>query len=448
MRAVKIAALQLALIFLVVLPAHALNVEVANFKLANGMEVVVIPNNRAPVVTHMVWYRVGSADEVSGKSGLAHFLEHLMFKGTTKHPPGEFDRFIDINGGEGNAFTTRDYTAYFQRIASDRLALMMELEADRMQNLVLTDENVLPELSVVREERRERTDNDPSALLGEQVDAAMYTAHPYGKPVIGWMSEVAKLTREDAMAFYRAHYTPANAVLVVAGDVTPEQVKVLAEKYYGVLKNTFTPEPRVRTAEPDPIASRRVTLVDARAASPVMQRSYLAPSYATANGREALALDLLADILGNGTQSRLYKNLVVDQKIAAQAAAWYSGDQLDSGTFGVYGAPNPGADVAKVEAAIDAVLADILKNGVTQKELDRVRNQAIAERVYTLDNQAALARMAGVALTTGLSARSIFDRDIDIEKVTLDDIRQAAEKYITLKRSVTGTLLPETQTLN
>ena len=354
--------------------------EVANFKLANGMEVVVIPNNRAPVVTHMVWYRVGSADEVSGKSGLAHFLEHLMFKGTSKHPPGEFDRLIDINGGEGNAFTTRDYTAYFQRIASDRLELMMELEADRMQNLVLTDENVLPELDVVREERRERTDNDPSALLGEQVDAAMYTAHPYGKPVIGWMSEVAKLTRDDAMAFYRAHYTPANAVLVVAGDVTPEQVKVLAEKYYGVLKNTFTPEPRVRTAEPDPIASRRVTLVDARAASPVVQRSYLAPSYATANGREALALDLLADILGNGTQSRLYKNLVIDQKIAAHAAAWFSGDQLDSGTFGVYGAPNPGADVAKVEAAIDAILADVLKNGVTQKELDRVRNQAIAEQ--------------------------------------------------------------------
>jgi zinc protease len=448
MRAVKIAVLQLVLIFLVILPAQAMNVEVSDFKLANGMEVVVIPNNRAPVVTHMVWYRVGSADEVSGKSGLAHFLEHLMFKGTTKHPPGEFDRFIDINGGEGNAFTTRDYTAYFQRIASDRLELMMELEADRMQNLVLTDENVLPELEVVREERRERTDNDPSALLGEQVDAAMYTAHPYGKPVIGWMSEVAKLTRDDAMAFYRAHYTPANAVLVVAGDVTPEQVKVLAEKYYGVLKNTFAPEPRVRTTEPDPIASRRVTLVDARAASPIMQRSYLAPSYATANGRDALALDLLADILGNGTQSRLYKNLVVDQKIAAQAAAWYSGDQLDSGTFGVYGAPNPGADVGKVEAAIDVILADVVKNGVTQKELDRVRNQAIAEQVYTLDNQAALARMAGVALTTGLSARSIFDRDIDIEKVTLDDIRQVAEKFIVLKRSVTGILLPETQTQN
>jgi zinc protease len=448
MRAANIAALFLALLFAIVLPARALDIEVSSFRLANGMEVVVIPNNRAPVVTHMVWYRVGSADEVSGKSGIAHFLEHLMFKGTSKHPPGEFDHLIDINGGEGNAFTTRDYTAYFQRIASDRLELMMELEADRMQNLVLTDENVLPELDVVREERRERTDNDPSALLAEQIDAAMYTAHPYGKPIIGWMSEVAKLTKDDALAFYRAHYTPANAVLVVAGDTTPEQVKILAEKYYGVLKNTFTPSARQRTQEPEPIAARRVTLVDARAATPVVQRSYLAPSYAAASGREAMALDLLADILGNGTQSRIYKGLVVEQKIAAMGGAWYTGDQLDSGTFGVYGAPNPGIDLGKVEAAIDAVLADVLKNGVTQKELDRVRNQAIAERVYTLDNQAALARMAGVALTTGLSARSIFDRDVEMEKVTLDDIKLAAAKIIVLKRSVTGILLPETQTLN
>ncbi|MGB8313589.1 MAG: pitrilysin family protein, partial [Aestuariivirga sp.] len=317
-----------------------------------------------------------------------------------------------------------------------------------MQNLVLTDANVLPELDVVREERRERTDNDPSALLGEQIEAAMYTAHPYGKPVIGWMSEVAKLTKDDAVAFYKAHYTPANAILVVAGDVEPDQVRRMAEKHYGVLKNTFMPTKRERTVEPDPIAARRVTLVDQRAASPIIQRSYLAPSYALAQGRESLALDLLADILGGGTQSRLYKGLVVEQKLAAQAGAWYTGDQLDSGTFGVYGAPNPGVEAGKVEAAIDVILADLLKNGVTQKELDRVRNQAIAERVYTLDDQASLARMAGVAMATGLSARSIFDRDIEIEKVTLADLKAAAEKFIVLKRSVTGILLPETQTLN
>ncbi len=443
MRCLKILVLQIALLCLAVAPASAMNIEVTNFKLANGMEVVVIPDHRAPVVTHMVWYRVGSADEVSGKSGLAHFLEHLMFKGTTKNPFGVFDRLIDINGGEGNAFTTRDYTAYFQRIASDRLGLMMELEADRMQNLVLTDENVLPELDVVREERRERTENDPSALLAEQIDAAMYTAHPYGKPVIGWMSEVAKLTREDALAFYKAHYTPANAILIVAGDAQPEQVKALAEKYYGVLKNTFTPMPRLRTPEPAPIAARRVIMTDPRASTPIFQRSYLGPTYSTTENRDAYALDLLADILGSGTQSRLYKSLVIDQKIAAQAAAWYAGDALDNGSFGVYAAPNPGVELDKVEAAVDAILADILKNGVTQKELDRVRDKSIAEQVYTLDDQATLARIAGAGVATGLDARAVFSRDVEMLKVSLDDIREAAAKVIRINRSVTGILSPE-----
>jgi zinc protease len=228
----------------------ALDVTIEEFALDNGMQVVVIPDRRAPVVTHSVWYRVGSADEAAGKSGLAHFLEHLMFKGTAKFPFGEFDKILERNGAQGNAFTTRDYTAYYQRIASDRLAIVMELEADRMQNLVLNDENVLPELSVVREERRQRTDNDPVSLLAEQVEAAMFSAHPYGRPVIGWMSDVAKLTRQDAMDFYRANYTPANAVLIVAGDVTPSQVKSLAEKYYGPLVNTCIPKPRSRTPEP------------------------------------------------------------------------------------------------------------------------------------------------------------------------------------------------------
>jgi zinc protease len=448
MRAVKLSVLHFFLLLFIIVPAHAMNLDVTNFKLANGLEVVVIPDHRAPVVTHMVWYRVGSADEVSGKSGLAHFLEHLMFKGTTKHPFGEFDHLVDVNGGEGNAFTTRDYTAYFQRIASDRLPLVMELEADRMQNLVLTDENVLPELQVVREERRMRTENDPSALLSEQIDAAMYTAHPYGKPVIGWMSEVAKLTKDDAVAFYKAHYTPANALLIVAGDVTPEQVKMLAEKYYGGLKNTFTPTPRVRTAEPAPIASRRVAMTDARASSPIFQRSYLGPSYSTAEGREANALDLLGDILGSGTQSRLYKSLVVEQKLASNVGAWYTGDGLDYGTFGVYGVPNSGVDVSKVEAATDVVIADILKNGVSQQELDRVRNKALAEQVYLLDDQSSLARIFGVGLMTGLTVQKLLDSDVETAKVTPDDIKQAAAKIIQLKRSVTGVLLPDTPVQN
>ena len=448
MRVAKIVTLHILVMFLSVLPASAMKLDVTDFKLANGMEVVVIPDHRAPVVTHMLWYQVGSADETSGKSGLAHFLEHLMFKGTTNRKPGEFSHLVDINGGEENAFTTSDYTAYYQRIASDRLGLMMELEADRMQNLVLTDENVLPELQVVREERRTRTENDPSALLEEQIDAALYTAHPYGKPVIGWMSEVAKLTRDDAIAFYKAHYTPANAILVVAGDATPDQVRALAEKYYGPLKNTFMPAPRVRTEEPEPIAARRVIMTDARASSPVFQRSYLGPSYAIAQGREAFALDLLADILGSGTQSKFYKSLVVEQKIASSAGAWFNADNLDSGTLGVYGVPNTGVDLGKVEAAIDVILADVVAHGVTQTELDRVRNKAQAEQVYLFDDQEKLARIAGAGLMTGLSIKDLLDRDNEVAKVTLEDIKHAAAKVIVLKRSVTGILSPESLVQN
>ena len=448
MRFLKYSLLQIFVLISFILPAHALNLDVTNFTLANGMEVVVIPDHRAPVVTHMVWYRVGSADEVSGKSGLAHFLEHLMFKGTTKHPFGEFDHLVDVNGGEGNAFTTRDYTGYFQRIAADRLPLVMELEADRMQNLVLTDENVLPELQVVREERRTRTENDPQALLGEQIDAAMYIAHPYGKPVIGWMSEVAALTRADAMEFYKAHYTPANAILVVAGDVTPDAVKTLAEKYYGTLKNTFTPTKRIRTKEPDPIAARRVLMSDPRASSPIFQRSYLAPSYSTGVGRETHALDLLGDIVGSGTQSRMYQKLVVEQKLASGVGAWFSGDGLDYGTFGVYAMPNSGVDVSKVEAATDVILADILKNGVTQQELDRVRNKALAEEIYLLDDQASLARITGVALMTGSTVKDILDRDTQTALVTPDEIKQAAAKVVQSNRSVTGILVPDSPVQN
>ncbi len=253
--------------------ARALDIDVTQFTLDNGLQVVVIPDHRAPVVTHMVWYKIGAADEPKGKAGIAHFLEHLMFKGTDKVPPGEFSKIVRRNGGEDNAFTSQDFTAYYQRIAKDRLDLVMSLEADRMQNLKLTDEAVLPERDVVKEERRMRTDNDPASLLSEQIDAALYLAHPYGKPVIGWMDEVAKLSRQDAIDFYHQYYTPKNAILVVAGDVTPEEVKALAEKYYAPLKNTADPPPRMRTPEPEPIAARRVAKQDPKVAPPSVQRT-------------------------------------------------------------------------------------------------------------------------------------------------------------------------------
>ncbi len=312
-----------------------------------------------------------------------------------------------------------------------------------MQNLLLTDENVLPELQVVQEERRERTDNDPSSLLGEQLEAVMYAAHPYGKPVIGWMSEVMQLTRQDAVDYYRAHYTPANAILVVAGDVTAEEVKRLAEKHYGALKNGFKPAARKRTMEPAPIAARRVIMKDARAASPIIQRSYLAPSYATAKGRQAEALDVLAEILGGGTQSRLYRKLVVEQKLAAYTGAWYSGDALDYGGFGVYGAPNAGIDLDKVEQAIDEVIADVVRSGVTQGELDRARAKLLADNVYALDNQATLARIFGSALATGSTVADVLGWDAEIEKLKAADIGMAAVQVLKIEASVTGRLIPE-----
>lgn len=424
-------------------PARALDVDVSSFTLGNGMQVVVIPDRRAPVVTHMVWYKVGAADEPQGKAGIAHFLEHLMFKGTPKYPDGAFSRIIRANGGEDNAFTSQDYTAYHQRIMKERLPLVMELEADRMQNLVLTDENVVPERAVVQEERRERIENEPGGLLSEQIDAALFTAHPYGKPIIGWMSEVEQLTRQDALDFYAQHYEPANAILIVAGDVTPDEVKTLAERYYGPLQNKRPVAERRRTAEPEPNAERRVTIRDARASAPTWQRQYITPAARHLPQREELAMSLLADILGGGNQSRLYQKLTVEKKIAAYAGAWFSADSLDYGTFGLYAAPNPGNAVEDVEKAIDAVLADLAAKGITAEELERSRNSVIAGATYLLDSQEALARVFGVSLTTGQTIDDIMNWERDIAAVTVEDVNKAARTAFEAKASVTGILLPE-----
>ena len=424
-------------------PARALDIDVTSFTLANGMQVVVIPDHRAPVVTHMVWYKTGAADETQGKAGVAHLLEHLMFKGTPTHPNDTFDRLLRANGGDGNAFTTQDYTAYFQKVMKDRLPLVMELEADRMQNLELTDQTVLPELSVVLEERRQRIDNEPSGLLNEQMDAAMYTAHPYGKPVIGWMPQVSKLTRQDAMDFYAAHYEPENAILIVAGDVTPDEVKTLAERYYGPLKNKRPVPERVRAEEPAPNAERRVTMTDPRVSTPGWQRQYLTPSARQLPQREELAMSLLAEIIGGGNQSRFYQTLNIDKKLAAYSGAWFDADQLDYGNFGLYASPNPGVTIEAVEKQVDAILNDVVTKGVTQEELDRSRNSMIASAVYLLDSQDKLARLFGVALATGQSIDDVKNWDKDLATVTVDDVNKAARSILKPNASVTGVLLPE-----
>lgn len=422
--------------------ALALNIDVTTFTLANGLQVVVIPDHRAPVVTHMVWYKVGAADEPKGKAGIAHFLEHLLFKGTPKHPAGEFSRILRRNGAEENAFTTQDYTGYYQRISKDRLELVMELESDRMAHLQLSEKDVVPELAVVQEERSSRVDNEPSSLLVEQMDAALFTAHPYGKPVIGWMSEVMKLDYRDAMAFYRASYTPANAIVVVAGDIAPDEVRRLAEKYYGALPNTFTPEPRLRTQEPEPIAARRIIMSDPRMGIDLVQRSYLVPSFSTATVKEAAALDVLADIVGGNASARLSKRLVDKDKVAQEAGAFYSADEMDYGKVVVYAAAAPGSDVSRAEQVIDQVLSEVIEKGVTADELSLAKKRLRAELIYSVDAQSALARLFGEALATGNTIEDVLTYTDRLNEVTAEEVKAVAAKYLRIERSVTGIITP------
>jgi zinc protease len=430
------------------LPGRALaEPEVGHFTLGNGLEVVVVPDHRTPVVTHMVWYKVGSADEPVGKSGIAHFLEHLMFKGTEKNPAGRFSQTVATIGGQENAFTTTDYTGYFQRTTREHLEQLMTFEADRMTGLVLTDANVLPERDVVLEEYNMRVANSPEARLGEQVSAALYLNHPYGRPVIGWRQEIEVLNREDALAFYRRFYTPNNAVVVITGDVTTAEVRPLAEKTYGKVPRVAETGPRLRPQEPPPTAVRQVTLADPRVGQPSLQRSYLVPSYSKQKGNEAEALDVLARILGHGSTGRLYRALVVDKNLASNAGAWYQGSALDATRFGVFATPQPGVAFNDLEAAMDRVIAEVAKNGVTAEELDRAKTRLIADSVYAQDNQATLARWYGVALTTGSTVDDVRKWPDRVRAVTADAVRDAAKTWLDKRRSVTGYLVKELPTL-
>ena len=419
--------------------------DVADFTLANGLEVVVIPDHRAPVVTHMVWYKVGGADETAGKSGLAHFLEHLMFKGTEKNPGGSFSADVSEIGGQENAFTASDYTGFYQRVPREHLKEMMTLEADRMTGLVLTDDVVRPELNVVLEEQNMRIANNPAARLGVQMDAALYLNHPYGRPVIGWRPEIEKLTRDDALAFYRRFYTPNNAVVIVAGDVTADEVKADAEATYGKVAVRAEIAPRNRPKEPPQEAPRTVTLADPNVEQASLTRDYLVPSETTAKAGEGEALDVLAHVIGSGTNSRLYRTLVVDKGIALNAGAYYSGTALDYGKFGVFGTPKPGVTLHQVEDGIDAVLADVVAHGITAEELDRSRTKLIADAVYAQDNQATLARWYGEALTTGQSVDMVKGWPDRIRAVTADAVQDAAKQWLDRRRSVTGYLVKSLQ---
>ncbi len=419
----------------------------SEFTLANGLQVVVIPDHRAPVVTHMIWYKVGSADEPKGVSGIAHFLEHLMFKSTDKIPLGEFSKIVARLGGNDNAFTGQDVTSYFQRISKERLGTVMEMEADRMVNLRLTEKEVATERDVILEERRSRIENNPAAIMDEQMNAALYYSHPYGIPVIGWEHEMAKLSREDALNFYKHFYAPNNAVLVVAGDVTVDEVRALAEKTYGQIPaNPAVDKARNRPQDPPPRAPRRVEYSDPRAGNASFHRDYVVPSYMTAKPGEAEALDLMMKIVGDGATSRIYKRLVVDVKIASSAGGSYSGSGLDYGTIGLYAVSADGAELLpKIEASIDKELAEVRDHGVSAAELNRARSSYIADYIYENDDQSSLARRYGWGLALGRTVAQIEGWPDALAKVTVDDIKRVAGTYLDLKRSVTGYLTPSAE---
>jgi len=432
-----------ALISAMLLPAAAMaqtSGTVTDFMLENGMQVVVIEDHRAPVVQHMLWYRAGSADEPKGSSGVAHFLEHLLFKATEKMEAGEFSAVVAANGGRDNAFTSYDYTAYFQRVAADRLELMMTMEEDRMKNIRLTPENIATERDVIIEERNQRTENNVQALFGEQTAAAQYLNHRYGTPIIGWMHEMEQLDREDALGFYELYYSPNNTVLIVSGDVTPEEVRTLAERHYGPIpRNPDLPE-RLRTEEPRQNAERRVIFRDARVAQPYISRSYLVPERDSGAQETAAALTILSEILGGGSTSYLAEKLQFDTQLTSFTTAWYSGVSLDDTTFRVIIVPSDGVSLEDGEAALDQALTDFMQTGVDAEQLERIKLQIRASEIYAQDNVDGIANRYGRALTSGLTVEDVAAWPGILDAVTADDIMEAA-KLLRREASVTGWLM-------
>jgi zinc protease len=417
---------------------------VTSFQLENGLDVIVIEDHRAPVVTQMVWYRAGAADEVAGKSGIAHFLEHLMFKGTDEVASGEFSEIVGAQGGNDNAFTTWDYTAYFQHVAADRIDLMMKLEADRMRDLRLAEADVETELQVILEERNQRTDSDPGALLTEQMNAALFQNLRYGVPIIGWRHEMETLNRDDALAWYSRYYAPNNAILVVAGDVLPDGVRKMAEAHYGPLKPTVGLIPRKRPSEPPQLAERRLTLTDERVSQPYVSRVYLAPERNSGDQKKAAALAMLAQLLGgSGTTSVLARALQFDSQTAVYSSAYYDGTSIDSATFGLAVVPVPGVSLQQAEDAMDAVIAKFLKDGVEPAAFARIKTQIRASEIYARDDINGLANTYGEALAIGLTIKDVQDWPDVLAAVTPEDVIAAANEVFDKRRAVTGWLMKD-----
>lgn len=421
--------------------SHAKTFASESFTLSNGLRIVVVTNHKIPAVTHLICYAIGAKDDPYGKSGIAHFLEHLMFKGTDKFKKGAFSSLVAKNGGNDNAYTSHDYTAYFQTIAKDKLPLVMELEADRMRSMTFDQQEIAKERDVILEERSARTDNDPKALLFEQMSATLFLNHPYGRPVIGWRHEMEGLTRDDAETLYRTYYAPNNALLIVAGDITASELQPLAEKFYGGLQKSLIP-PRLELREPPALTRRNVELASRNVNVPEIVRFYLAPNTRPDNYKESAALTVLDHILGGGDTSRLYQSLVMDKALAASVSTGYDPLNLGPSVFSLSVTPRQGQPLESLEKALDAELHIFLKQGITKEELMRSKKLLRADNIYAKESFKTLAFLFGHVLSSGLTTEYLEEWENIINDVTLEDVNSAAQRLLVAEKSVTGRLLP------
>lgn len=414
--------------------------------LSNGLQVVVIPNHRAPVVSHMVWYKVGAADEPQGDgvSGAAHFLEHLMFKGTKAIPSGQFSKIIRAKGGEDNAFTSWDFTAYFQSVAKDFLPMVMAMEADRMINLSVPEKEVLSEREVIIEERRQRTDNDPQALFSEQMRAVLFAASPYAVPIIGWRDEMPKLTRSHPESYYKTWYAPNNAILVVSGDVTMEQVRSLAEKYYGILPAYKVPD-HVRPLSPDFSAPAVLTLHDETIRQSVFLRAWRVPSQMQ-DRAAADALSVLQETLSGGAATRLYQRLVVQQKLATSIDLSYDGAARGEGSVWLYASPAEGVSLPDLEKAIETEFRELSARGISSSEIDKAKARLVNSALYARDSVVGPAMTIGQTLAMGGTLEDAEYWPQRIQTIEKADVDRVLKTYLDpdhpLHVPVTGYLLP------
>ncbi|GAB4415325.1 MAG: pitrilysin family protein [Thermodesulfovibrionales bacterium] len=421
--------------FLVLLPLYA-HADIKEFILENGLKVIISEDHKVPLSTFQIWYKVGSRDETSGRTGLSHFLEHMMFKGTPKYGSKMFSRIIQRNGGIDNAFTTKDYTMYFQTLSSDRIGLSIDLESDRMTNLIMNPNETISERNVVLEERRMRYEDDPQNSLFERVVATAIMTHPYRRPVIGWMSDISSLQREDLYNYYRKYYAPDNAFIVIAGDVNPDETMEKIRSAFGDIKKN-NPQKAPATKEPEQRGEKRIYLKK-EAEVPSILIAYHAPSFPD---RDSFALDVLSTVLSGGKSARLYKSLIYEKKLALEAGADYSGMYIDPFLFFLYASAAPGRDIADVERALFSEIERIKETPPSEREVQKAKNQIEASFVFGQDSLYMQAMMIGKFEILG--GWRLRDKYLEgIRNVTPEDVQEVARKYLTEDNRTVGILIP------